>query len=425
MTSAANARHARPRARTLRRARGRTVAALGFAALTWAGLTGTAMALDGTEQPADQTSGQTVATTAPRADATKPGMPLGDAVGSLTDDAVRGVTNAAGAITSETATTETASQSQPSAADEPAEATPAQDGPAPTDSSGSAGLLDSTVRGLTTYAVPQSSTTEPADNPATETQPASTQARTGELSILALVGGAEGAVNDLSGGVLTSTQLDRTLPAPKVNVLTNTLDALAVSDSLPTVPLSPVIGEPVNQVLGTLPADVSSGVVPALSDLSGGLVTPLPVPSTGGGLPVPQSPETLSPQSEPTIGAIPALPILLPFQTFPGLSSSDSPATFASLADSGAGDTLQDDVYLSRALLETSGDAAGDSSVPLPSGPHSPAGGPDGGSGSSHQQGGGQLSSFTLPGGGLVSLVRDYRWHLPATPTFDPGFSPD
>ena len=430
MTSAANARHARPRARTLRRAGGRGVAVLGFAALTWAAFTGTAMALDGVEQPANQTSrpapGQTAAAASPGTHATKPGIPLG----SLTEHAVRGLTDAAGALTSNTAASEAVSeavsQDQPPPAVEPAETTTAQDGTTPARSSGSAGLLDSTVHGLTTYAVPQSSTTQQADNPTTATRPAPPQAPTGELSILGLAGGAESAVNDLGGSVLTATQLDQALPAPRVEVLTDTLEALAVTDALPTVPLPqlPVIGEPVGDVLGTLPADVTSGVEPALEDLTGGLLSPLPVLDPGASAPIQTSPATVLPQSDPIMsGALPVLPILLPIEAFPGVGSTDSPATFASLADGGTG-VVQNDVYLSRALLDTSDAGAGDSSVPLPSGPSSPAGGSDGGSGSSHQQGG-QLSSFTLPGGGLVSLVRDYRWHLPATPTFDPGFSPD
>ncbi|MER7558937.1 hypothetical protein ABTZ46_18485 [Nocardioides sp. NPDC126508] len=422
MTSAANARHARPRARTLQRAGGRTVAVLGFAAVTWAAFTGTAMALDGAEQPDHQTSGQAsgqgsgAVTAAPGTDATKPGIRLGDAVGSLTDDAVRGVTDAAGAATA---------QSQAPAAVETTEA--------------------SAVHGLTTYAVPQSSTAQPADDPTTASQseptpapaPAPTpdqapaqapaHAPTGGLSIVGVVGGAEDAANDLTGSVLTATQLDQALPAPKVELLTSTLEALAVTDALPTVPLPQlsVLEEPVAGVLGTLPADVSSGIEPALSDLTGGLVTPLlPGLDPGSDTPIQASPATVAPSAPTAGGALPVLPILLPIEAFPGLGSIDSPATFASLADGGANGTVRDDVYVSRALLQTSDADAGDSSVPLPSGPSSPAGGPDGGSGSSHQQGG-QLSSFTLPGGGLVSLVRDYRWHLPAAPTFDPGFSPD
>ena len=425
MTSAANARHARPRVRTLQRASGRTVAVLGFAALTWAGFTGTAMALDGAEQPDHQTSGQAsgqataqgsgriAATAAPGTDATKPGIRLGDAVGSLTDDAVRGVTDAAGA---------TVAQGQAPAAVGTTEA--------------------SAVHGLTTYAVPQSSTTQPTDDPTTATQSepttapttaptqapaqAPTQAPTGELSVLGVVGGAEDAANDLTGSVLTATQLDQALPAPKAQLLTSTLEALAVTDALPTVPLPQlsVIQEPVAGVLGTLPADVSSGIEPALNDLTGGLVTPLPVLDPGSETPIQATPATVSPSDPTAGGALPVLPILLPVEAVPGLGSIDSPATFASLADGGADGSARDDVYVSRALLRTSDGDAGDSSVARPSGPSSPAGGPAGGSGSSHLQGG-QLSSFTLPGGGLVSLVRDYRWHLPATPTFDPGFSPD
>lgn len=386
---------------------------LGFAALTWAAFTGTAMAVDGAEQSAHQSSGPAsgpaAATTARGTDVQQSGIPLGDAVGSLTHDAVRGLTSAAGTATSETTTSETGMQGPAPAAVEPTETSTAQDGQAATGSPGSTGLLDSAVHGLTTYAVPQSSTT-PTDDPTTATRPASAQTQTGELSILGLVSGAESAVNDLSGNVLTATQLDQTLPAPKVEVLTDTLEALAVTEVLPTVPLPqlPVIDEP------------------ALDDLTGALVTPLPVPDPGMDAPIQTSPAAAVPQqSDPAMsGALPVLPILLPVEGFPGLGSIDSPATFASLADGGFSSADQGDVYLSRALLRTSDADAGDSSVPLPSGPAGPAGGPDGGSGSSHQQGG-QLSSFTLPGGGLVSLVRDYRWHLPATPTFDPGFSPD
>ncbi|NGN95746.1 hypothetical protein G5C66_23785 [Nocardioides sp. KC13] len=443
-TPAENALHARRRARTLRRAGGRTVAVLGFAALSWAAFTGTAMAQDSSDQPADGAPRQASGPASGQAR-------IGDAFGSLTDDALRGLTEAADAVAPKTVAPETvapeplssesvspAAASDPTAAQNPSsvvvesvETTTTQKPPAPAGSLGDAGLIGSTVHGLTTYAVPQSSSAQPADGPATDTQAASVQGSPGGLSLPGLVGGAEDTVNGLTGSVLTATQLDKALPEPEVKLLSSTLDSLDVSSALPTVALPPlpVIEEPVNDVLGALPVDTTGidpvldpVLGPVLTDPSGSPVTTVPAPGTGTDVPSSPSPVAVSPSDPSTIDAFPAVPILLPFKTFPG--STDSPATFASLADAGSEGTGQDDVYLSRALLDTRGADAGDSSIPAPPGPHSPAGGNDGGSGSSHQQSG-RLTSFTLPGGGFVSLVRDYGWHLPATPTFDPGFSPD
>jgi hypothetical protein len=421
MTSpTANALQARLRTGLLRRAGGRTVAVLGFGALTWAAFTGSAMALDVVGQPAEQTSAQTAGGTAPETDATKSGIPLGDAVDSLTGDALQGLTTATDAVTAAPPERTAAERAAP----EPAEVS-TQDGPASAGSLDAASLVDSTVDQLTTYTVPLSSTAPPAGRSAPAAQPAPAEGPSGRLSILGLVGGAEGTANALSTSVLTATQLDQVLPPTEVTVLSSTLDSLGANDALPTVPLPqlPVVGEPVGDVLGTLPADLS-GIAPVLPVPLDGQATPDPAPGMGAAAPVPPIPAVASQPSDPTIGLLPALPVLLPFETLPAVGSSGSPATFASLADGGGNGTGQDGVHLSRALLQTGGADAGEGSIPLPSSPHSPAGGHDGGSGSSHQQGG-RLSSFTLPGGGLVSLVRDYRWDLPAAPTFDPGFSPD
>lgn len=258
------------------------------------------------------------------------------------------------------------------------------------------------------------------------------------LSVPTLVSGVEDAANDLTGGVLQATHLDQTVQAPQVKVLSSALDDLGVSQMLPSIPVpevslplptapltsAPVVGAPVGDVIGSLPVRTGGSLqVPGTLPPGGGPVTADPTGPSGVTVPVPvdpAAPTTLGSGGPTTIGAIPALPVLLPFETFPEMGLQGAPTGLTSLT---GGDAKDPSVYLSRALLNVEDGAADTGSIPVPTSPHAPAG-HDAGPGAG-QQDRAALTSLALPGGRLTSPVREYSWHVPAAPTSDPGFSPD
>lgn len=261
------------------------------------------------------------------------------------------------------------------------------------------------------------------------------------LSVPTLVSGVEDAANDLTAGVLHATSLDQTVQAPQVKVLSSALDDLGVSQALPSIPVpevslplptapltsAPVVGAPVGDVLGSLPVRTSGSLqVPGTLPPGGGPVTADPTGPTGPSgvtVPVPvgpAAPTTLAPGAPTTVGAIPALPVLLPFEAFPEIGTQGTQTDLTSFA---GGDAKDPSVYLSRALLDVADGASDTGSIPVPTSPHVPAG-HDAGPGAG-QQDRAALTTFSLPGGRLTSPVREYSWHVPAAPISDPGFSPD
>lgn len=475
-TAAKPAHRSTGRSHTLTRVCRRSAVVLGFGALTWAAFTGTAMALDSPDADGVQPPAATVGSSAPG-----PTISL-DTIGKLAAPVTQPLSEQVASTGTKINQSLDALPTSPSA---PSTDIGDRAGGPGSRTSGSVRDTDddplttaTTVVGdhlgsaLHTLGHPRSTQPAPsgapsatqtnteeqaavdastesgtATDPAASTQPAGTT----QLSLTSISRGVEDAAGDLTGTVLTTTGLDKSLPAPQLHVLSDTLDSLGVDSALPalTVPelplptetlrTLPVVGDPVGDVLDTLPIGTPDGSTP--SDHTGTASTPAteePAPTSS------MAPE--APVQPVGIGAVPTLPALLPVDSSPTAAPAPAPGSapelalatlpragapallagtptaYSSLADGGTDGDAND----LAAVLKSLQAAAGDGSVPLPvPTQQTPGGDHGGGMTSAGHQDRGDVTTFRLPDALTTSPVRTGRWIIQAAPPSDPGFSPD